>query len=211
LSSEQIGETEAILRRINPSARNVRSQFGRVPLHEVLSTGRFNFDRASQNPGWLQEARGEHVPETLEYGIGSFVYRARRPFHPARLWQLLNGDWDGVLRSKGYFWLASRPDETLLWSQAGADLRVELAGYWYDSLPRDEWDAENAEAIESTFVAPHGDRRQELVFIGQNLDENLWCQKLNACLLSDAEMALYPASATEMADPFPSWEFHEVL
>jgi G3E family GTPase len=211
LTPAQLGEIEAILRRLNPAARCIRSQFGRVPLREVLATGRFDFERASQNPGWLQEIRGSHIPETLEYGIDSFVFRARRPFHPERLWDFVQQVPDGLLRSKGFFWLASRPDETLLWSQAGGDFRIDLAGTWYAALPREEWEEEYLAEIEARFQAPHGDRRQELVFIGQELDEADFVHQLNACLLSEEEMISYPAQAREFSDPFPAWELDEVF
>lgn len=109
----------AIIRSLNPDARIVHAQFGVVPLEEVLNTGLFDFDKAAQAPGWLKELRGEHTPETDEYGITSFVFRARRPFHPARFAQVMEGSLDGVVRSKGYFWLASRPEYAGSWSQAG--------------------------------------------------------------------------------------------
>ena len=202
LSEEELGELEAILRRLNPGAKLLRSQYGRVELSEILNTGRFDFERASQNPGWMQELRGQHTPETLEYGIGSFVYRTRRPFHPARLWEFLHSEWEGVLRSKGFFWLAPHPDECLLWSQAGSDISVEVVGHWYAALPRGEWDDEHIAAILAQMDHPHGDRRQELVFIGQSMDEAGFRRALDACLLTDTEMKLYPRRAREFDDPF---------
>lgn len=208
MSEAALGELEAILRRINPSANIVRSQFGKIAVSEILDTGKFDFERASQNPGWLQELRGTHTPETLEYGIGSFVYRARKPFHPERLWEFLHAEWAGVIRSKGFLWLATRPQECILWSQAGNDFRLELAGHWYDAIERQEWptEPELLDEIHAQWHGEHGDRRQELVFIGQDVEENAFRTQLDNCLLSDAEMRLYPKKIERFDDPFPVWE-----
>ena len=125
----------AILRSLNPSARLELASFGAVPLERVLQTGLFDFDKAAQAPGWLQELRGEHIPETEEYGISSFVYQARRPFHPERFFALVEEEWPGVIRSKGYFWLASHPAHAGTWSQAGAVARHGVAGRWWAAVP----------------------------------------------------------------------------
>lgn len=209
LERETIEEIEAILRRLNPDATILRSQFSRVPVSSILNTGLFDPEKASGVPGWLVEARGAHVPETLEYGIGSFVYRARKPFHPPRLWDFLHSDWPGVFRSKGFFWIGSRPDDCMLWSQAGGDIRIDLAGSWYAALPEEEWEGESRELIQSAFEGEHGDRRQELVFIGQDLDSDNFAQQLDQCLLTTEEMLLYPDGATLFPDPFPAWEFQD--
>jgi G3E family GTPase len=208
LDEAEVGEIEAILRRLNPEACILRAEFGRVPLETVLNTGRFDFAAASLAPNWLQEERGTHTAETEEYGIGSFVYRARRPFHPERLWEFLHADWPGVLRSKGFLWIASRPDECLLWSQAGTDFRIEPTGYWYAALPESEWpeEGEVRDLVLSTFEEPYGDRRQELVFIGQDMQAAAFTAALNACLLTDSELELYPAAAVVFDDPFPEWQ-----
>jgi G3E family GTPase len=183
----------------------VRTQFGQVALDQVLNTGRFDFERAAAAPGWLKELRGEHVPETEEYGIGSFVYRARRPFHPQRFWERINEDWPGVLRSKGLFWLATRMEVNGVWSQAGGACRVEPGGYWAAALPEDEWPEEERELIAALWEEPYGDRRQELVLIGQDMDEAALRAALDACLLTDAELALGPAVWAAFADPFADW------
>lgn len=133
VSAEELSELRGVLRRLNPEARLVTCQFGQAPLTEVLGTGRFSFERASQAAGWLKELRGEHPPETETYGISSFVYRRRRPFHPERLWAFFHGEtggdeWQGVLRSKGFFWLATRMDAVGIWSQAGAHVASNPAG-----------------------------------------------------------------------------------
>ncbi|MFT6641932.1 MAG: G3E family GTPase [Flavobacteriaceae bacterium] len=199
---------EHALGQLNRDAEIVYSTFSKVPLNKVLNTGLFDFERAARSPGWMAELRGEHTPETEEYGIGSFVYRARRPFHPARFAAALKDDWQGnVLRSKGFFWLASRPDAAGEWSQAGGIVRHGPAGIWWADAPREEWpeDPEQRALIEVEFVGVYGDRRQEIVFIGQNLEPKNTCQTLDSCLLSDAEMAMGKEAWMRFEDPFPQW------
>lgn len=197
----------AIIRSLNPDARIVHAQFGVVPLEEVLNTGLFDFDKAAQAPGWLKELRGEHTPETDEYGITSFVFRARRPFHPARFAQVMEGSLDGVVRSKGYFWLASRPEYAGSWSQAGGVARQGLAGSWWVSMPKERWptDEESLGYIRSVWVEGVGDARQELVFIGMGMDEDLLRARLNDALLTDREMAEGLAKWIFYPDPIEAW------
>jgi len=205
---KDLRKLEAIIRSLNPDAKVIRAKFGDVPLDEVLNTGLFDFEKASAAPGWLKELRGEHVPESEEYGIGSFVYRARRPFHPGRFWKTINTDWPGVLRSKGFFWLASRNDVAGLWSQAGAASRAEPAGLWYAAIPRDEWpgDEETRRVVERVWLDEIGDRRQEIVVIGVEMNRERIEEMLNRCLLTDKEMALGPRGWAEFKDPFDYWD-----
>ncbi len=209
VSAEDAGRLEAMLHHLNPGAKLVRAEHGRVPLDQILDTGLFDFERAARAPGWLAELRGEHTPETEEYGISSFAYRARAPFHPARLWALFQDQeaWRGVLRSKGFFWLATRPDLTGLWSQAGGTADCSPAGVWYAALPREDWpqDPEQLAELEREWREPWGDRRQELVLIGCELDEAAWRARLDACLLTEREVAGGPARWAKLADPFPPW------
>ncbi|MET3515368.1 G3E family GTPase [Pseudacidovorax sp. 1753] len=205
------GERErllAILRGLNPRARIVLSQFGRVPLAQVLDTGLFDFEQAAQAPGWLQELRGTHVPETEAYGIASFCWRARRPLHPRRFFDWVESEWPGVVRSKGFFWLASRPTLAGSWSQAGAVARHGAGGYWWAAVPREHWpeDPEALAAIERHWLPEVGDARQELVLIGMDMDEAALRARLDACLLTDAEMARGPEAWLRYDDPFPAWE-----
>jgi len=197
----------AILRSLNPRAKIEISQFGKVPLDRVLNTGLFDFEQASLAPAWLQEIRGSHTPETEEYGISSFIYSARRPFHPDRFYQLINQDWPGVVRSKGYFWLACSPKQAGTWSQAGSAARHGPAGYWWVSMPREHWptDDENIAWINEKWDEKVGDARQELVLIGMNMDEAALRAKFDACLLNDDEMAQRPAVWETWANPFPEW------
>lgn len=199
---------EHALRQLNRHAEIVHASFSEVPLKKVLDTGRFDFERAARSPGWLAEMRGEHTPETEEYGIGNFVYRARRPFHPARFAAALANEWRGnVMRSKGFFWLASRPQVAGEWSQAGGIVRHGPAGIWWADTPREHWpdDEEYRASIEAAFKGEFGDRRQEIVFIGQNLEPAHTQAVLDACLLSDEEMALGVEQWRQLEDPFPQW------
>ncbi|HBV4966347.1 zinc metallochaperone GTPase ZigA [Klebsiella pneumoniae] len=197
----------AILVSLNPQAKIIVSQFGQVPLDDVLNTGLFDFDKAAQSPGWLKELRGEHTPETEEYGITSFVFRARRPFHPTRFCHFLEHELGGVVRSKGYFWLASRPEYAGSWSQAGGVARQGLGGMWWVSVPRDRWpeDEQSLKFIEANWVDGIGDARQELVFIGIEMNEAVLRAKLGAALLTDKEMAEGPHLWSQYPDPIESW------
>ncbi|MBK6656086.1 zinc metallochaperone GTPase ZigA [Zoogloea sp.] len=209
LDAAELERLDGLLKNLNPRADIVRARFGQVPLKRILDTGRFDFAAAAEAPGWLAELRGEHVPETEEYGITSFVYRARRPFHPERFHEWINQEWPGVVRSKGYFWLASRPTMVGSWSQAGAVVRHELAGLWWAAVPRDRWpqDEEGLAAIRARWDDAVGDAQQELVLIGIDMDEAALRAHLDACLLNDTEYASSPAAWTQLPDPFPRWAF----
>ena len=209
LDAAELERLEGLLKNLNPRADIVRARFGQVPLERILDTGRFDFAAAAEAPGWLAELRGEHVPETEEYGITSFVYRARRPFHPERFHEWINQEWPGVVRSEGYFWLASRPTMVGSWSQAGAVVRHELAGLWWAAVPRDRWpqDEEGLAAIRARWDDAVGDAQQELVLIGIDMDEAALRAHLDACLLNDTEYASSPAAWTQLPDPFPRWAF----
>jgi len=198
----------AILKTLNPRARIVESQFGQVPLKEVLDTHRFDFAAAHQAPGWMKVMRGEEQPETEEYGIGSFVYRARRPFHPQRFWKFIHQNWPGLLRSKGHFWLATRMEHAGLWQQAGGTGVHQCAGFWWAAVDKDYWPTDKSSLAEIKRLSekPHGDRRQELVFIGQQLDEPKMRAALDAALLTERELAQGDKAWTQLPDPFPEWK-----
>lgn len=203
---EQLATVTALVKSLNPGAEIVYAEHGRVPLERTMNTGRFDLQAAANRPGWAAAMRGEALPETEEYGISSLTYRARRPFHPERLMALFQSEWPGVVRSKGFFWLATRHDWVGELSQAGAALTHQAAGFWWAAghteLPED---AETRASIEAEFVEPWGDRRQELVLIGLDLDHADLRRRLDACLLSDAEMALGPEGWRNLPDPFPAW------
>lgn len=229
VDAQGLEKLERILARLNPRAVQVVSRFGAVPLSDVIDTKRFDFEAAASAPGWLASLEHEHehqhddghehdhghshVSEADQYGIGSFVYRARRPFHPERLWALLHEQWQGVLRSKGFFWLATRHDVAGTLSQAGGVCRHGPAGMWWAAQPRDEWPRDDelaAEIAADWYGAPDdatiGDRRQELVLIGVGLDAEHWRAKLDACLLTDDEYAAGPQGWARLSDPFPVWD-----
>lgn len=207
VSSQDLDRLRHILHTLNPRARQVVSEFGRVPLETIMNTGLFDFEQAEQAPGWLKELRGEHIPESEQYGITSFVYRARRPFHPQRFWNLIHSEWQGVLRSKGYFWLASRNDFAGSWAQAGGACRHGAAGLWWSAVDPAQWpdDPEYLAQIRKQWHADVGDRRQELVFIGIGMDETGMREQLDHCLLSDAELRQGPEAWRALPDPFPRW------
>ncbi|MCU0868590.1 MAG: zinc metallochaperone GTPase ZigA [Burkholderiales bacterium] len=208
VSTEAAAQVRDILRALNPQATLVDARFGKVPLAHLLDTHRFDFDRAALAPGWLATLRGEALPETETFGIASFVYTARRPFHPQRFRALIDAEWPGVLRSKGTFWLATRHDFAGEWSQAGAAARHGPGAVWWAAVPRSDWpaDADTRAMIEEVWAEPWGDRRQELVLIGTGMDEAALRARLDACLLDAAETAAGPEHWRTLADPFPPWE-----
>ena len=206
IGAADLARLQGILAQLNPGARQVIARHGALDPTEVLGTRRFDMIRAQSSPGWLRALNGEHVPETVEYGITSFVYRARRPFHPARLRAFFDAEWPGVLRSKGFFWLATRMSQVGMWSQAGASCRVDPVGYWWAAVARERWpDGEARAELERNWSDPWGDRRQELVLIGQGLDRERYARMFDQCLLTDAEMELGPARWATFEDPFPAW------
>ena len=210
ISRAEREELSAILRRLNSRARILPMSMGAAPLDAILNTGLFDFERAAASPGWLKELRGEHLPETEEYGIASSAYRARRPFHPQRFFDFLSREWSNgrLLRSKGFFWLASKYQEAGSWSQAGGLMRHGLAGRWWRFVPKSQWpqDDDELKGIIRQWDKASGDCRQELVFIGQHIDFARLHAELDACLLSDAEMAAGTEAWLRLPDPFGPWQ-----
>jgi len=212
VSAGDLRRLRGIVKSLNPGAKLVESKHGRIPLKEILNTGRFDFARAQQAPGWLQVLRGEEQPETEEYGIRSFVYRARRPFHPERFLAFLNdnqsGVWKGVLRSKGHFWLATRMEYAGLWQQAGGSGVHTCCGFWWAAVEKPMWPADRRSRtiIRSHWEKPYGDRRQELVFIGKGMNRSHVRRALDRALLTRKEMALGELGWRDLNDPFPVWE-----
>jgi len=208
VSADELARLKAIVHHLNPEARIVMAERGRVPTGEVIGTGLFDDAKSASYAGWAKELAGEHTPETLEYDISSFVYRSRRPFHPQRLHDLLGSEWLGVIRSKGLLWVASRPAEVISWSQAGAACRTERVGYWWAAVQKSSWPTDEAAlaTIRSDWEEPYGDRRQELVLIGIKMDELRLRQGLDRCLLTRAEMRRGTKAWVSFADPFPVWD-----
>jgi len=207
VTADELGRLEAILAHLNPDAERIVTERGVVEPTRLLGTHRFDFAQAEAAPGWQKELAGIHIPETEEYGIGSFVYRARRPFHPERLWHVVLEGITGTLRAKGFFWIASRPEWMIAWAQAGQMLEIQPVGHWFVATPSDQWalDDDMRDQLDALWHPELGDRRQELVFIGQQLDRDAITATLDACLLSEQEMALGAEQWLALRDPFPAW------
>ncbi|WP_448248777.1 zinc metallochaperone GTPase ZigA [Thalassotalea agariperforans] len=210
VTPSEINKLIAILNILNTHAKIIPITLGKVDINSVLNTGLFNFERAEQSPGWLKEMRGEHLPETQEYGISSFNYTARRPFNPEKFYHFLHNteQFGKLLRSKGYFWLATRPQFCGQWSQAGGIARYGFAGMFWKAIPEKNWptDPESLQEIKKQWLEPFGDMRQELVFIGQNLNKEAIIATLNNCLLPEDELLQGKQHWAKLNDPFPAWE-----
>ncbi|ROU00296.1 GTP-binding protein [Histidinibacterium lentulum] len=204
----QVDAARKIIRSLNADARIIETSHSDVPADAIFDTGLFDFERAHEHPMWAKELYGfaEHVPETEEYGVSSHVYRARRPFDPSRILELLNGDLPGVIRAKGHFWIATRPDWVAEFSLAGALSSVKPLGTWWAAVPPERRpDHEGARAyMAEHWQEPWGDRRQELVFIGAGIDWPRLRARLDACLLPE-DLARGPEGLPDLPDPFPVW------
>ncbi len=199
-----------IIKALNPDAVLIETDQSVVDHGRIFDTGLFDFEHAHEHPLWAKELYGfaDHVPETEEYGISSFVYRARRPFDPAKVHAVLNGPLPGVIRAKGHFWLATRPNWVAEFSLAGALSTVKPLGGWWAAVPRDRWpNHEEALAqMRKHWVEPWGDRRQELVFIGAGMDRAAITKALDAALLGSPLKAEFtPEAWRGLPDPFPAW------
>lgn len=207
-TSHQVEAACQIIRSLNADAHIIETTHSDVPADAILNTGLFDFEKAQEHPMWAKELYGfaDHVPETEEYGVASFVYRARRPFEPEKIMAVLNGDLPGVIRAKGHFWITTRPDWVAEFSLAGSLSSVKPMGTWWASVPKDRWP--DHDGMQSYMTAhwqePWGDRRQEIVFIGAGID---WADikgRLDAALLSE-ELAKSPDTLPDFPDPFPQW------
>jgi G3E family GTPase len=197
-----------IIRSLNSEADIIETNFSNAPLERILNTGRFDFERAQQHPLWFKELYGfaDHKPETEEYGVENFVYRARRPFDPAKFHQFLQESWPGVIRAKGHFWIATRPQWLGELSQAGAIVRTEGLGFWWANVPADRWpnDPFWRQSLKKNWSEVYGDRRQEIVFIGTNMDQDAITARLDACLVP-GKPGMRIAEWSGLVDPFPKW------
>ena len=208
VSEETLKTLEGLLIKLNPEAKIIKTSYGQVPIKEIMNTGLFDYDKAEQSAGWLKELNNEHVPETEEYGISSFVYRNRRPFHPRKFWNYISNSWPAnVVRSKGLFWLASRPHHALHWSQAGGSLKAESFGTWWAAYSekerlRNPSFVENKALIMQKWNPTYGDRMNELVIIGQDLDEKAITTALNDCLVKDLDAQQFSLSR-QLNDEWP--------
>ncbi|QOF94443.1 GTP-binding protein [Novacetimonas hansenii] len=206
---DQVDAARKIIRALNSDADIIETDMGQVPINRILNTGRFDYDRAHQHPLWFKELYGfsNHMPETDEYGIRNFVYRARRPFVPEKFQAFLDRSWSGVVRAKGHFWLATRPEWVGEMSQAGALVRSEAMGLWWASIPKNQWPDSDQwrDFVLGNWDPVYGDRRQEIVFIGTGeMDEIALRRDLDACLVAEVRF-FDPDLYTGLADPFPIW------
>ncbi len=198
-----------VVKALNPVAEILYADHGVVPLHHILGTGKFNLERASAMPGWAHELEGRHTPETEEYGISSFVLRSRGPLHPQRFHDFMEQPFDGLLRAKGYVWLASRPQWVVNYSRAGNVATHEPVGQWWVSAPRDRWPAPGTAeraAIDKNWQEPYGDRINEVVFIGTHMDRTAIEHAWKAVHLNFTETRKGSNGWATFKDPFPSWE-----
>lgn len=207
-SPAQRDAARQIIRSLNSEADIVETSFSRAPFERILNTGRFDFERAQQHPLWFKELYGfaDHVPETEEYGVKNFVYRARRPFDPVRFHKFLRESWGGVIRAKGHFWIATRPEWLGEISQAGAIVKTEALGFWWANVPADRWpdDPFWRQSLKKNWSDIYGDRRQEIVFIGTGMNEVEIRARLDACLV-DGKPGMNIKEWAKLADPFPRW------
>ncbi len=209
VTKEQLEELKAIINSLNPEAKIIYTQQSKVKPTDVINTELFDYEKAEASAGWLKELENEHVPETEEYGIGSFVFRSKKPFHPQRFLNYLNQSFpQNVIRSKGLFWLASRPKQALIWSSAGGSCKADNDGVWWASMlfsERINYTAfiENQTEIESNWDPLFGDRKIELVFIGQYLEQEKIINQLNECLLSNTEIEQWQDHLFPEIDQWP--------
>lgn len=209
VSEDQVKELRAIINKLNPDARIITASQSKVEIKNVLNTGLFDYEKAEASAGWLKELENEHVPETEEYGIGSFVFRSKKPFHPERFLDYLNQRFpQNIIRSKGLFWLASRSNQALLWSSAGGSCKADSAGVWWASMPFGERInyaafAENQDSIESSWDTTFGDRKIELVFIGQHVNKEKMITELEDCILTELEIQEWKKQLFPQQDKWP--------
>ena len=227
---ENLLRVRQMIRALNSNAKIIESVRSKIDINEVIGSQSYDFEQVAQSPAWIKAINddSEKVPETEEYGISSFLYTARTPFHAERLMEFINtklavddDDDDNdkksppsttrVLRSKGFFWLASRPKEMMIWSQAGGLFQLSPGGAWWIDTPKDLWpeEEESKQQIQKDWDEKQGDRRQELVFIGTDMNKNEMIEHLNKCLLTPSEMALGPNEWVNFIDPFPELQLDE--
>lgn len=209
VSEDKVEGLRAIIQKLNPEASIITTEKSKVVLESVLNTGLFDYEKAEASAGWIKELENEHVPETEEYGISSFVFRSKKPFHPDRFLTYLNQSFpQNIIRSKGLFWLASRSGQAISWSSAGGSCKADPAGVWWASMSFQERINyasfnENKDHIESDWDSTFGDRKIELVFIGQHLDKKGMIAELNKCLLTDDEIKVWKAKSFPETDQWP--------
>ncbi|MCA2919179.1 MAG: GTP-binding protein [Burkholderiales bacterium] len=208
VTQEALNQAYGLLAALNPKAKIVTAVRGQVPLSCIFDTGLFNLEQAYEMPGWVQALEGQHTPETETYGISSFVWRSREPLHPQRFSDFLHSEPHGVVRCKGYFWLASRSEWVASVNGAGRLMETEPVGQWWAAVPKSRWpqDAVSREKIQFQWHPEYGDRYQELVFIGKDMDQQAIEASLNKCLLTFTEKRKGWSAWKALSDPFPGWQ-----
>ena len=209
VSADDLKKIHSVIHALNPDATCMDANYADVPLQSVLNTGSFDFDKASEAPGWLKEMRGEHIPETEEYGISCINFQSNRPFHPKRFLDVVQSDMTGVYRVKGYFWLATRMEFVGELSIAGKLAEIAPAGKWWAAVPKSQWPIDDEEAMKDIghhWQDPYGDRRQELVFIGTDIDKDGLTKRIHDCLLTDEEYQAGDAAWQHYEDPIHAWD-----
>ena len=214
INQSELQKLSEIIHKLNPEAKIIPTNHSKVNLNEVINTKTFDFVKAEESAGWIKELENEHIPETDEYGIGSFVFRSKKPFHPERFLDFVTNKFpSNIIRSKGLFWIASRSNQALVWSSAGGSIKTDSAGVWWDSMPFNERInfasfVDNQEQIESDWDSDFGDRKIELVFIGQNLDRHAISKMLQKCLISDSELSYWKNGDFQKADNWPIQQYN---
>ena len=209
ITKSELSNLKDIIRKLNPEAQIISTNHSKVSLNCVINTGIFDFEKAESSAGWIKELENEHTPETEEYGIGSFVYRRNIPFHPKKFLDFVQQKFPlNVIRSKGLFWIASRNDQALNFSSAGGSIKADAAGVWWASMPFSERIKyasfiDNQEEIESGWEKDFGDRKIELVFIGQNLNVDAITHELDLCLLNENELVELKSGNLSLEDRWP--------
>jgi len=209
ITEDQLKQLYGILQKLNPGARIIPTSNSQVALDEIVGTNLFNFEEAENSAGWIQELENEHIPETEEYGIGSMVFRSKIPFHTERFWEFATSKFPAnIIRSKGLFWMSSRPSQALIWSSAGGSLKTDPAGVWWAFMPfsdRINYTAfiDNQTFIEADWHPEFGDRKNELVFIAQNIDRKKLTALLENCLLTQAEQERWKKGKLQLIDHWP--------
>ena len=209
VSTSELKLLSEIIHKLNPEAKLIKTNHSKVDLGEVMNTNMFDFEKAEASAGWIKELENEHIPETEEYGIGSFVYRSKSPFHPDRFLSFVTENFPtNIIRSKGLFWIASRSSQALVWSSAGGSVKADPAGVWWDSMPFNERInyssfVNNQDEIESGWDTDFGDRKTELVFIGKSLDVKSITNVLESCLLSKDELIAWRNGDFPQYDKWP--------
>ncbi|MEM8597149.1 MAG: GTP-binding protein, partial [Pseudomonadota bacterium] len=205
---EMVDAARKIIRSLNADAKIIETNYSEVPAERILDTGLFDFEKAHEHPMWAKELYGfaDHVPETEEYGVVSYVYRARQPFEPEKIMAVLNGALRGVIRAKGHFWIATRPEWVAEFSLAGALSSVKPLGTWWAAVPKKHWPDHDAGRayMQQHWIEPWGDRRQEIVFIGAGIDWASLKAQLDDCLVPE-HLAPGPDALPDLPDPFPVW------